>query len=155
MTGARGAFSELDTGVYGTVCFGDGSVVCIEGCNTIIFGSRSGEHRVFTSIYYIPRLKTSILSVEQLDELGYEVNINADIMRIKDADRRLLDLILWSQNWLYVLIANIAQPVYYMAWEEEVAWRWHARMGHLGFHSLRKMAVEEWVRGLPKIKQVD
>jgi transposase InsO family protein len=155
MTGARGAFSELDTGVYNTMCFGDGSVVRIEGCGTIIFGSRSGEHHVFTGIYYILRLKTSILSVGQLDELNYEVNINADIMHIKDADRRMLAQILRSQNRLYVLIANIAQPVCYMARTKDVAWRWHACMGHLGFQSLRKMVAEEWVRGLPKIEQVD
>jgi hypothetical protein len=43
---------------------------CIEGCGTIIFNSKSCEHCTFTGIYYIARLKTNILSVGQLDELG-------------------------------------------------------------------------------------
>jgi hypothetical protein len=115
MTGAHIAFAELNTYICGTVRFGDGSVVHIEGCRTIIFSSKSGEHRIFTRIYYIPRLKTSILSVGQLDELGYEVNINSGVMRIKDTERRLLAVVPQVQNRLYVLVTNITQPVYYMA----------------------------------------
>jgi hypothetical protein len=42
-----------------------------------------------------------------------------------------------------------------MAWAEEATWCWHARLGHLSFQALRKMAVEQWVRGLSKIEQVD
>jgi hypothetical protein len=93
MAGAHGAFSELDTGVCGTMRFGDGLVVHIKGRGTIILDSRSGEQRVFTGIYYIPRLMANVLSVGLLDELDYEVNINASIMRIKDMERRLLALI--------------------------------------------------------------
>jgi hypothetical protein len=44
MTGARDAFTELDTGIWGTVRFGDGSVVCIEGCGAVVFSSKGREH---------------------------------------------------------------------------------------------------------------
>jgi hypothetical protein len=37
MTGVRGAFAEINTNVCGTVRFGDGSVVKIEGIGSIIF----------------------------------------------------------------------------------------------------------------------
>ena len=42
MTGERSIFSELDTGVRGTVRFGDGSVVDIQGHGTILFRLKSG-----------------------------------------------------------------------------------------------------------------
>jgi hypothetical protein len=93
MIGDRSAFVELDTGVCGMVQFGDGSVVHITGCEIIIFSCKSGKH---TGINYIPRLKTSILNVGQLDELSYEVNINCGVMHIKDVERRLLTLIPWA-----------------------------------------------------------
>jgi hypothetical protein len=70
MSGMRVAFSILDTGVCGTVRFGDGSVVCIEGCDMIIFGCKNGEHLSFSGVYYIPKLKMNILSVGQLDEMS-------------------------------------------------------------------------------------
>jgi hypothetical protein len=69
----RDAFSILDTGVCGTVRFGDGSVVHIKGCGTIIFDCKNGEHLFFSGIYFIPKLKANMLDVGQLDEIGYEI----------------------------------------------------------------------------------
>jgi hypothetical protein len=63
MPGAYGAFFELDTNVHSTVMFGDGSVVRIEGCGTVIFSCKNGEHRSFSDIYYIPKHKANIINV--------------------------------------------------------------------------------------------
>jgi hypothetical protein len=155
MTGARGAFSELDAGVCSTVRFGDRSVVCIEGCGTVILSSRSGEHHAFTGVYFIPKLKTNILSVGQLDEIGFQVLIDSGVLSIKDTERRLVAKIPRAPSRLYVLHAKIARLVCYMAHMEEDSWRCHARLGHLRFQGLRKMASEQWVHGLPKIEQVN
>ena len=54
MTGERGVFSELNTDIYGTVRFGDGSVTEIEGSGTIVFSCKNGEHRVLKRVYYLP-----------------------------------------------------------------------------------------------------
>jgi hypothetical protein len=71
MTGSRHVFSELDSGVTGTVKFGDGSVVNIEGKGTVLFALRSGEHRRLGRVYFIPRLTTNIVSLGQMDENGF------------------------------------------------------------------------------------
>jgi hypothetical protein len=44
MTGAHDTFLELDMSVSGTIKFGDGSVVSIEMCETIVFQCKDGEH---------------------------------------------------------------------------------------------------------------
>ena len=44
MMGSRNVFAELNTGITGTVKFGDGSVVAIEGKGTILFACKSEEH---------------------------------------------------------------------------------------------------------------
>ena len=41
MTSSRSAFFELDTGVHGTVKFGDGSVVSIKGRGTVLFNYKN------------------------------------------------------------------------------------------------------------------
>ena len=46
MTGEHGAFSNINTGVQGTVRFGDGSVMAIEGRGTILFKCKNGDHEV-------------------------------------------------------------------------------------------------------------
>jgi hypothetical protein len=44
MKGAQDVFSELDTSIQGTIIFGDGSVFSIEGCGSILFEAKTGEH---------------------------------------------------------------------------------------------------------------
>jgi hypothetical protein len=45
--------------------------VQIEGMGTILFRRKIGEHNAFLGIYYILRLNTNIISVGQLDEIGF------------------------------------------------------------------------------------
>jgi hypothetical protein len=37
----------------------------------------------------------------------------------------------------------------------EEAWRWHARLGHIGFQALRRLAREDMVHGLPLVDEAD
>ena len=70
MTGFKTAFFELDDDVTDTMKFGDGSRVAIRGRGTIIFRCQNGEHCALTDIYYILQLRSSIISIGQLDEQG-------------------------------------------------------------------------------------
>ena len=63
MTGSKEAFSELDDDVTGTVKFDDGSRVAIRGRDTIIFRCQNGEHHTLMDVYYIPWLRSSIISI--------------------------------------------------------------------------------------------
>ena len=87
MTGDRSAFAELDPAVCGTVRFGDGSLVNIEGRGTVLFACKSGEHRALTGIYYIPRLTANIVSIGQLIDAGMKVVIEDGVLRLYDHDR--------------------------------------------------------------------
>jgi hypothetical protein len=108
-------------------------VVHIKGCVIIIFSARNDEHRTFTDIYFIRKLKTNILIIGQLNKITYEIFIKSSVMCIKDEERRVLAKIPHTPNQLYVLYANIVQPVCYLACAEEGSWRWHAQLGHLNF----------------------
>jgi len=87
MTGTRSVFAELNSGVTGTVKFGDGSVVDIQGKGTVLFACKSGEHRRLDGVYYIPRLTTNIISLGQMDEDGFKVDIESGILRLYDLRR--------------------------------------------------------------------
>ena len=87
MTGSKASFSELDDDVTGTVKFGDGSRVAIQGRGTIIFRCQNGEHRALTYVYYIPQLRSSIISIGQLDERGSQVLIKDEVLRIRDREQ--------------------------------------------------------------------
>jgi hypothetical protein len=65
MTGSRAAFiNNLDTSITGMVHFGNSSVIRIEGCGTILFACKIGEHHALDNIYYIPRLTAHIINIE-------------------------------------------------------------------------------------------
>ena len=70
--------------------FGDGSRVEIQGHSTIIFRCQNGEHHALRDVYYIPQLRSSIISIGQLDERGSEVLIKDRVLRIRDREQRLL-----------------------------------------------------------------
>jgi hypothetical protein len=84
MTGDAFVFSELNPGVIGSVRFGDGSLVEIAGWGTVLFASKDGGHRAFHDVYHIPRLRSNILSIGQLDEHGCKIEIDEGILRMLD-----------------------------------------------------------------------
>ena len=90
MTGDRTMFAELDTSIVGTVKFGDGSVVDICGQGTVLFVGRTNEHLAIQGVYWIPRLNTHIISLGQLDEIGFEVLIKGGVLRMRDREIHLL-----------------------------------------------------------------
>jgi transposase InsO family protein len=154
MTGAREAFTELNTRVQGTVKFGDGSVVAIEGRGSILFEAKTGEHQRLFNVYYILQLTANIVSLGQLDEGGCKVHIDDGVLRIWDERRRLVARVQRSTARLYLLKLKLAKLVCLVAQRSDEAWRWHERFGHLHFDALRKLAKDDMVCGLPDIEHI-
>ena len=75
MTSTRSALTQLDEGVCGTVRFGDGSSFNIEGIGSMVMEDRQSAHKVLTEVYYIPKLKSNIISLGQLEEKGFVVTM--------------------------------------------------------------------------------
>ena len=62
-------------------------------------------------MYYIPQLRSSIISIEQLDERGSKVLIKDGVLRIRDREQRVLAKVKRSRNRLYLLDLKVEQPV--------------------------------------------
>jgi hypothetical protein len=150
MTGCKSAFCDLDLNIHGTVKFKDSSVMCIEGMGTMLFSCKNGEYRVFTEVYFIPRLITNIIIVGQLDEIGFQTVIEGGVMKIRDANRRLLAKVFRSPNRMYVLSVELAMRVCLSVHGVECASLWHSRFGPLNFPAMRKLVRDDMVRGLPE-----
>jgi hypothetical protein len=63
MMGRCEALASLDTSVRGTVSFGDSSLVEIEGIRSVVLQTKKEGHKVLTEVYYIPKLKSNIVSL--------------------------------------------------------------------------------------------
>ena len=108
-------------------------MVEIHGISSIIFEAKTGEHRVLHDVYYIPALRNSIMSLDQLDEGGSKVEIDRCVLRIWDQRGWLLVNVRRGANRLYSLHLEMARPLCLAARKDDEAWRWHERYGHLNF----------------------
>nr|GEZ36040.1 zinc finger, CCHC-type [Tanacetum cinerariifolium] len=76
MTGTKSHFKDIDESVSGRVSFGDGSYVQIKVRGSVLLGCRNQEQKIVSDVYYIANLKSNILSLGQLTEIGGVDNEN-------------------------------------------------------------------------------
>src|ERR1041385_1846755 len=155
MTGCKEKFLDLEYDVKGSVKFGDGSTVEICGQGSVLFMGLNGEHRTLTGVYYIPQLRSNIISIGQLDEIGCKVHIEYGVMTIFDKLRHVLVRVNRTRNRLYILTLYPTQPECWLVKSDDDSWLWHARFGHVNFYALKKMSKMEMVSGMAIIDHVD
>lgn len=153
MTGNKTFFSELNENIKGKVKFGDGSCVEIGGKGSILFQSKTDEQKLVTDIYYIPALKSNILSLGQATEVGCDVRMKEDYLTLHDSRGRLLVKVKRAPNRLYKTSLKIGEPICLHTRIGDDTWRWHARLGHISFKKINAMSKQEMVHGLPKIRE--
>lgn len=83
------------------VCFGDDSHIDIKGKGTIEFTDRNGEQRKMTDVYFIPNLKSNIISLRQATEAGCDVRMKGEHLIMHDHDGKLIAKETRSKNRLY------------------------------------------------------
>ena len=75
MSGDQSYFTTLDETITGKVKFGDDSRIDIRGKGSITFRFKSGVKKVMSNVYFIPALKSNIISLGQATEAGCEVRM--------------------------------------------------------------------------------
>lgn len=155
MTGTRSALTQLDEGVRGTVRFGDGSRVDIEGIGSMVMQDRHTAHKVLTEVYYIPKLRSNIISLGQLEEKGFKVTLGNGRLCVFDQGGTLLISAPRTANRLYLAKFQLSSPICLLAHSEEASWQWHARYGHLNFRALNDLGAKKMVEGMPIISRVE
>nr|GEV88543.1 zinc finger, CCHC-type [Tanacetum cinerariifolium] len=152
MTRVREHFKELDEKVSGKVRFRDGSYTEIKGKGSILIECDDEKQRIISHVYYIPSLKSNLLSLGQFTEIGCKLVMEDDKLRLYDMDNKIFMKVTQLRNQLYKANLRIGTPVCLLANLKDDTWLWHARLGHLNFESLRSMAQRDLVHGIPSIK---
>ena len=155
MTGTREALNHLDDEVSGTVHFGDDSCVEIKGLGSIVMEGRDQHHKLLTNVYYIPKLKSNIISLGQLEEAGCDVRLRNGRLTVVDSEGTLIISAPRTNNRLYTLKNAVVSPVCLHMNLEDKNWLWHARFGHLNFRALRDLASKGMVEGMPTVDRVE
>ncbi|GJX94675.1 hypothetical protein Tco_0349261 [Tanacetum coccineum] len=101
MTGVREHFKELDEKVSGKVKFGDGSYIEIKGKGSILLECDDERQRIISHVYYIPSLKSNLLSLGQFTEIGCKVVMEDDKLQLYDMDNKIFLEVMRQRNRLY------------------------------------------------------
>ena len=104
MSGNRMFFTSLDEGITGNVRFGDDSRIDIKGRGSIRFIFNDGEKKILRDVYYIPGLRSNIISLGQATEAGCEVRMKNKELYLLDRMGHLMVKTTRSPNRLYKVI---------------------------------------------------
>ncbi|WZZ85883.1 hypothetical protein YC2023_114462 [Brassica napus] len=75
-------------------------------------------------------------------------------LTLRDPSGRLLIKFLSTSNRLYKIPLKVGRPYCLLSKFNEEPWRWHARLGHISFKTIRNMVAQQMVQGLPEIVEV-
>lgn len=151
MTGNLSYFESLDKNITGKVRFGDDSRIDIKGKGSITFIAKNGERRSLPDVYYIPELRSNIVSLGQATEAGCDVRMREDYLTLFDRNGKLLVKAKRSRNRLYKVIMEVETSKCLQLVVSSDSKLWHARLGHIGVDTMKGMMKNEVVAGLPNI----
>ncbi|XP_052477148.1 uncharacterized protein LOC128032572 [Gossypium raimondii] len=81
-----------------TVKFGDNSLISVQGRGKVKIQTKFSSVQSFCDVFYVPDLKTNLLSVGQLQEKGYEVIIKDGVCKIQDVNLGLIAKVTMTAN---------------------------------------------------------
>lgn len=101
MTGDQRYFSRINNIINGKVRFGDNSRIDIKNKGIISFMDMNGETRKITYVYFIPDLRSNIISLGQATQTGCEIRLRGEELTMHDQHGKLLVKAKRSKNRLY------------------------------------------------------
>ncbi|KAL4383277.1 hypothetical protein GQ457_15G009090 [Hibiscus cannabinus] len=129
MCGRKEWFVELDEKVRGRVIFGDDSHAEVKG----------------------KAMKSNIISLGQLLEKGYEVQMKNRSLSLKNKNGELVVQVDMTRNRLFTIDIESREVKCMKTAIKDDSWLWHLRYGHLGFSGLKLLSKAKMVNGLPEI----
>ena len=150
MTGQKNLFEEL-TETAGSVSFGDASKVEVKGCGKVQFRCKNGSVGTVENVYYIPEMRSNILSIGQLLEKGFTVYMKDMTLHLKDKRGRAIARVEMGQNRMFKLNLRRVSERCLQVDKKDEAWLWHMRFGHLGYSGLKDLVNKQSVQGLPNL----
>ncbi|GJV97012.1 retrovirus-related pol polyprotein from transposon TNT 1-94 [Tanacetum coccineum] len=116
---------------------------------------QKGKESTIEDVYYVPAMKSNILSLGQLMEKGYWVLMKNGKMLLKNKEGVIIALVKMCKNRTFKLNLNSVAQKCLKADLSDKESVWHLRFGHLHFHGLKELTRKNMVHGLPDLNYDD
>jgi hypothetical protein len=85
-------------------------------------------------VYFIPKLKSNLISLDQLTEIGHRVLMDDDYIEVSEKNPfRLIMKVQRTSNRLYKVELVTVAPTCLLSSIANEAWLWHGQLGHVNF----------------------
>ena len=137
MCGNKALFTELAESYHTRVKFADDSSIPVMGKGMILVELKNGDQKYISDVFYVPGMKTNLLSVGQLAEKGHEMILRNGKLSIYDGKGNSILIAPMMKNRMFQVDISTSAYMCYNAIVKDESWLWHLRFGHLNFHSLK------------------
>nr|GEV71615.1 hypothetical protein [Tanacetum cinerariifolium] len=138
MSRQRNLFTELTKVIQGYVSFGDASKIEVKGRRNIRF-LYAGKERAIEDVYYVPAMKSNILSLGQLMKKGFLVLMKNGKLLLKNREGSFRALVNMCKNHTFKLDLNSVGEKCLRSDLTDKESVWHLRFGHLHFNGLKEL----------------
>lgn len=114
--------------------------------------TKDGERKLLSDVYFIPDLKSNIISLGQATESGCEIRMKEDHLLLYDRDNKLMVKAKRSRNRLYKMIMKVEDTKCLQLMHLSDSSKWHSRLGHIGLENLKLMVNKSLVIGIPRFQ---
>ena len=132
------------------VSFGDALKVEVKGRGMVHYLQKDSLIGSIQDVYYIPDLKTNILSMGQLTENGYSIFLKDWLLHLKEKQRRLVAQVERKKSDVQTEFKKHTRKMFASRCRNKAS-LWHLHFGHLHHGSLKELAKKNMVHGLPNM----
>ncbi|KAG8366095.1 hypothetical protein BUALT_Bualt17G0040300 [Buddleja alternifolia] len=122
--GKRNIFMELDE-IGGNITFGDSSQVQVKGKGIILIRLKDRSHQFISNVFYVPEMKSNILSLGQLLEKNYVIHLKNKSLIMRNESVLLLAKVPMTRNRMFMLNIQSDVPRCLQACVKDSSWLWH------------------------------
>ncbi|XP_022897430.1 uncharacterized protein LOC111411096 [Olea europaea var. sylvestris] len=101
MSGNKELFSTINELIKGNIVFGDETKVPIKDKGDVLIHAKNGNHLLTFQVYYVPTLKSNILSLGQLLEISYNIHLKNCCVMLRDVSHKLIAKVPMEKNRMF------------------------------------------------------
>ncbi|XP_019430380.1 PREDICTED: uncharacterized protein LOC109337785 [Lupinus angustifolius] len=125
MTGKKEWFTSLDETTKSKVKFADNSAVSVEGIGKIVIQRKDGKKAYISNVLYVPKMKSNLISLGQLLEKGYSMEMKDGMLRVFDQDKNNILKAPLSSNRTFKIGIQVGDQRCLLSTSERDSWLWH------------------------------
>ncbi|CAL0302420.1 unnamed protein product [Lupinus luteus] len=122
MIGKKDWFTFLDESTKSKVKFADNSAVTAEGIGKIMIQRKDGKKAYISNVLYVPKMKSKLISLGQLLEKGYSMEMNDGMLRIFDQDKNNILKAPLSSNRTFKIGIQVGDQNCFLSTSEKDSW---------------------------------